>query len=136
MSIKNKLEKNVQPQLESGETLQAVFPAQGGINPWFVIFTGYLLFMWMAKYVIVAVTDKRIVVFKASPLATTKPKEVLGTYPRDTRFGPLSGIFGKIELGGTKYYVHKRFHKEVAAADAASAASEPAAASSAPVGQG
>jgi hypothetical protein len=125
MSIKSKLEKNVQPQLEPGETLQAVFPAQGGINPWLMIFTGYLLFIWLAKYVIVAVTDKRILVFKASPLATTKPKELLGTFPRDTRFGKVSGIFGKIELGGTKYYVHKRFHKEVEAADAASTTAAP-----------
>ena len=126
MAIKDKLEKNVQPHLEPGETLQAVFPAQGGINPWLIVFTGYLIFMWLAKYVIVAVTDRRILVFKASPLATTKPKELLGTFPRETRFGAVSGIFGKIELGGTKYYVHKRFHKEVEAADAASSTTEPA----------
>lgn len=124
--MNKKLEKNVQPQLEPGETLQAVFPAQGGINPWMLAFTGYLIFMWLAKYVIVAVTDKRIVVFKASPLATTKPKEVLATFPRDTNLGSVSGIWGKIELGGTKYYVHKRFHKEVEAANAAPATAAPA----------
>jgi hypothetical protein len=50
---------------------------------------------------------------------------LLGTFPRDTRFGKVSGIFGKIELGGTKYYVHKRFHKEVEAADAASTTAAP-----------
>ena len=124
--MNKKLEKNVQPHLEPGETLQAVFPAQGGINPWMLAFTGYLIFMWLAKYVIIAVTDKRIVVFKASPLATTKPKEVLATFPRDTRLGSVSGIWGKIELGGTKYYVHKRFHKEVEAANAAPATAAPA----------
>ncbi len=125
MGIRNKLEKNVQPHVEPGETLQAAFPAQGGLNPWLIVFTGYLIFMWLAKYVIVAVTDRRILVFKASPLATTKPKELLGTFPRETRFGPVSGIFGKIELGGTKYYVHRRFHKEVEAADAAPATAAP-----------
>jgi hypothetical protein len=93
-----------------------------------IIFTGYLIFMWLAKYVIVAVTDRRILVFKASPLATTKPKELLGTFPRETSFGSVSGIFGKIELGGTRYYVHRRFHKEVETADAAPAATEPASA--------
>lgn len=126
MGIRNKLEKNVQPHLEPGETLQAAFPAQGGINPWLIVFTGYLIFMWLAKYVIVAVTDRRILVFKASPLATTKPKELLGTFPRETLFGPVSGIFGKIELGGTRYYVHRRFHKEVEAADAAPSTAAPA----------
>jgi hypothetical protein len=93
-----------------------------------IIFTGYLIFMWLAKYVIVAVTDRRILVFKTSPLATTKPKELLGTFPRETSFGSVSGIFGKIELGGTRYYVHRRFHKGVEAADAAPAATEPASA--------
>lgn len=128
MGIRKKLEKNVQPHLEPGETLQAVFPAQGGLNPWLIIFTGYLLFMWLAKYAIVAVTDRRILLFKASPLATTKPKELLGAFPRETRFGPVSGVFGKIELGGTRYYVHRRFHKEVEAADAAPATTTPASA--------
>jgi hypothetical protein len=28
-------------------------------------------------------------------------------------------VFGKIELGGTRYYVHKRFRKDLKAADAA-----------------
>lgn len=126
MGIRKKLEKNVQPHLEPGESLQAVFPAQGGLNPWLIVLTGYLIFMWLAKYVIVAVTDRRILVFKASPLATTKPKELLGTFPRETRFGAVSGIFGKIELGGTRYYVHRRFHKEVESADAASTAAVPA----------
>lgn len=126
MGIRKKVSKNVEPHLEPGETLQAAFLAQGGINPWWVILTGYLLFFWLAKYVIVAVTDRRILLFKASALATTKPKELLGTFPRETRFGPISGVWGKIELGGTRYYVHRRFHKEVEAADAAPATAAPA----------
>jgi hypothetical protein len=128
MGIRTKLENNVQPQLEPGETLRAVFPAQGGPNPWLLAFSGYLIFMWLAKYVIIAVTDKRIVVFKASALGTTKPKEVLATFPRDTRLGPVSGIWGKLELGGTRYYVHKRYQKDIEAANAAPAAAAPASA--------
>jgi hypothetical protein len=84
--------------------------------------------MWLGKYAIIAVTDRRILVFKASPLATTRPKELLGTFPRETRFGPTSGVFGKIDLGGTRYYVHKRFRKDLEAADAAAATSAPASA--------
>jgi len=122
MAIRDKISKNVRPHLEQGETLQAAFPAQGGINPWWVVLTGYLLFFWLAKYVIVGVTDRRILLFKASPLATTKPKELLGTFGRETRLGPVSGLWGKIELGGKRYYVHRRFHKDVEAADAATAA--------------
>ena len=119
MAIRDKISKNVQPHLEPGETLQACFPAQAGINPYLAILTGYLLLL-LAKYVVVAVTDRRIALFKASALATTKPKELLGSFPRETRLGPVSGLWGKIELGGTRYYVHRRLHKDVEAADAAS----------------
>jgi hypothetical protein len=119
MAIRDKISQNVRPHLEPGENLQVAFPVQGGVNPWWVILSGYLLLMWLANYVIVAVTDRRILLFKASPLATTKPKELLGTFPRNAPLGPVSGIWGKIELGGTRYYVHRRFHKDVEAAGAA-----------------
>lgn len=122
VAIRDKISKNVQPHLEPGETLQAAFPAQGGAHPYLLILTGYVLFFWLAKYVIVAVTDRRIALFKASALATTKPKELIGSFPRETRFGPVSGVWAKIELGGTRYYVHRRFHKDVEAADAAAGA--------------
>jgi hypothetical protein len=65
-------------------------------------------------------------VLKASSLATTKPKELVGSFPRETRLGHVSGLWGKIELGGTRYYVHRRFHRDVAAADAAPGAAAPA----------
>lgn len=128
MAIRDKVSKNVQSQLEPGETLQAAFPAQGGVSPYLLMLTGYLLFFWLAKYVLVAVTDRRIALFRASALATTKPKELLGSFPRETRLGPVSGLWGKIELGGTRYYVHRRFHRDVEAADAhPGAAAAPAA---------
>jgi hypothetical protein len=119
MAIRDKIHKNVQPYLEPGETIQAAFPATGGLSPWLVIIT--YLFFFLMKYVIVVATDRRILLLKASAMGTTKPKEVLGTFPRETRLGPVSGIYAKINLGGTQYYVHRRFHGEVNAADAASA---------------
>jgi hypothetical protein len=126
VAIRDKISRNVQPHLEPGETLQGAFPAQGGVNPYLAMLTGYLIFLFLAKYVIVAVTDRRIAVFKASSLATAKPKELVGSFPRETRLGPVSGLWGKVELGGTRYYVHRRFHKDVVAADSAPAAAAPA----------
>lgn len=117
-SSTDKLARNVQPQLEEGETLQAVFPAQGGTSPNVLLLSGYVLAFWLAKYVVVAVTDRRIAVFEASPTATKKPKAPVGSFPRGTRLGPVSGTWGKIELGGTRYYVHRRFHDEVETANA------------------
>jgi hypothetical protein len=125
MAIRDKTSKHLQPHLEQGEVLQAAFPAQGGASPNLLVLTGYLLSFWLAKYVVVAVTDRRIAVFKASPLATTKAKELLGSFPRETRLGPVSGLWGKIELGGTRYYVHRRFIADVQAADAPTAAAVP-----------
>ncbi len=117
MAIRDKLQRNVQPHLEPGESLQAAFPAQSGPNPYFLFLT-YLVFFWI-RYAVVAVTDRRILVYKAGAFSTTKPKTLLGTFPRETRLGPLSGLWGKVELGGTRYYVHRRFHKDVVSADAA-----------------
>ncbi len=119
MAIRDKLVKSVQPYLEPGETVQAAFPATAGPHPYLFVLTGYLLAAIWAKYVIIAVTDRRILVLKASMLATPKPKELLGTFPRETQLGPVSGTYAKIHLGGTPYYVHRRFHGDVKSADAA-----------------
>ena|SRR5713226_396461 len=121
MAIRDKLVRNAQPYLEPGETVQAAFPATGGANPYLLFLTGFLLFFWM-KWVIVAVTDRRILLLKASMLATTKPKELLGAFPRDTQLGPVSGIYGKIHLGGVRYFVHRRFHGDIKAVNAAAPA--------------
>lgn len=123
MAIRDKIKQNAQPYLEPGETIQAAFPATSGISPYLLAIT-YLLF-FLVKNVVIVVTDRRILVLKASAMSATKPKEVLGTFPRETKLGPVSGIYAKINLGGTQYYVHRRFHDDVKAADAA-AASAPA----------
>lgn len=118
MAVRDKISKHVQPHLEEGEVLQEAFLAQGGISPNLLVLTGYLLAFWLAKYVVVVVTDRRIAVFKAGPLATSKAKELLGSFPRETRLGPVSGLWGKIEIGGTRYWVHRRFHADVQAVNA------------------
>ena len=122
MAIRDKLAKGVQPHLEPGETLQSAFPAQSGPSPWLMVLMGVIPYMLIAKYVVIAVTDRRIAVFKASALAPAKPKELLASYPRETRLNRTGGTWGKIELGGTRYWVHRRFKNDAAAADAAGGA--------------
>jgi hypothetical protein len=39
--------------------------------------------------------------------------------PRATRFGAVSGLWGSFSIGGVQYWVHRRFQKDVQAADAA-----------------
>ena len=115
MALRDKLREKIEPQLEPGETLQQVFVAQTGPNPYW-LFATYLCFFWI-KYWVFAVTDRRILVFHAS--SAFHIKDLSGTLPRETKFGPLSGLWARVEVDGTRYWVNKRFQKDVEAADAA-----------------
>ena len=120
MALRDKLRDRVQPLLEPGEQVQEVFLAQTGPSPWFAILT-YLIFFAVKRRIVVA-TDRAIVIIKAGALSGTSAKEVIGRLPRSTRIGPLSGIWAKTKLGPDKVHIHKRFHGDVARADAAAGA--------------
>jgi hypothetical protein len=47
--------------------------------------------------------------------------EVLREYPRAVRIGPASGVWYRCESFDEVLYIARRFHKDVADADAASA---------------
>jgi hypothetical protein len=117
-ALRDKLAERVQPHLEPGEQLRQVFQAQTGPSPYWVVLT-YLTMFWN-RYVVVAVTDRSIVTFRASALkpAALKSPPQAERHDRRRTFGPVKGIWGKFELDGRRYWVHKRFHKDVAAADA------------------
>jgi hypothetical protein len=118
MALRDNLRKRTEPLLEPGEQIQAIFPAQSGISPYYFLLTWLLAFL--SKYVVVAATDRRILVAKASAWRPTFPKEILATYPRETRLGVSGGgIWSRFELGGTRYWVHRRFRKDAAGIDTA-----------------
>jgi hypothetical protein len=117
MNIRNKFRKKIEPRLEPGETLQQVFLAQTGPNPYWLFLT-YLVF-FRIRYWAFAVTDRRILVFRTGFWKPSDVKDLMATFPRETRFGPVSGLWSRIEMGGTRYWVHKRFQKDVEEADAA-----------------
>jgi hypothetical protein len=119
MALREKLASRAQPFLESGEQVQQIFPAQVGPNPWMIPAIGPIIVMLISKIRVIAVTDRAVVVFNSSKL-TPKPTGVVQRLPRQTRLGPIEGkIWGKITIGGERTWVHKRFHKDVQAADAA-----------------
>jgi hypothetical protein len=107
------------PFLPSGSEIQHVFICQTA--PSFVLFViTYLtgLTMFWIKYRCVAVTQDGIYVLQSSKLSGgAKPKQLVGTLPRHTRLGPVSGRWGQINLLGERCRVHKRFHDGIAAAD-------------------
>ena len=116
MALRDKLKERSQPLLEPGEDIKHVFLAQAGPTPW--LFALSWLFAFLMKYRVVAVTDRNVVLLESSAWKPAAPKQVVARLPRETRFGTLNGVWAKIDLAGDRYYVHKRFHKDVQAADA------------------
>jgi hypothetical protein len=118
MALREKLAARVGPHLEPGEQLRQVFLAQTGPSPYWVVLT-YLTMLWN-RYLIVAVTDRAIVTFRASafrPSFVRQPPEIQRLDRRRT-LGPLKGLWGKTELDGKRFWVHRRFHSDVNQADA------------------
>jgi hypothetical protein len=116
MAYRDKLTARVQPFLEPGEQVRWVFPAAGGISPWMMALAGGLLYTILSKPRVVVVTDRGIVLLRASKL-TNRPKAFEARGPQ-VQLGPVKGLWAPIHLGD-KLYVHKRFQKDVQAADAA-----------------
>jgi hypothetical protein len=110
----------VQPLLEPGEQVQAVFITQTGPSPYWVLVTT-LIFFAVKRRIIVA-TDRAIVIVRAGAMSGTSAKEVMARLPRGTRLGPASGMWAKISVNGEQQWVHKRFHGDIARADAAAGA--------------
>ncbi|SLM02717.1 MULTISPECIES: hypothetical protein [unclassified Actinoplanes] len=107
------------PFLPSDSEIRQVFIYQTAAN--FLIFvliylTGLAIF-W-AKYRCVAVTQDAIYVLESSKVSGGgKPQRLIGTLPRRTQLGPMSGRWSQMKLLGEQCWVHKRFHDQVAAAD-------------------
>ncbi len=117
MALRDKLAERVQPYLEPGEQVQQVFMGQTGPSPLFSLIS-YWIVLIAGKYYIFAVTDRAILVVRASKMMPAKPKELEARLPRATQIGPVSGLWGKTTALGQRIWVNKRFHKDIDAADA------------------
>lgn len=117
MALRDKLHARIQPMLEPGETIQNVWMMQSGMSPYFMGGLGAILFIILNKYYVVAATDQNVVLLKANKLIPSKPKALLERLPRSTRFDISGRLWGKANVGGTNYYVNRRFFKDVEAAN-------------------
>jgi hypothetical protein len=104
--------------LQPGEPIQAVIGAQTA-SPYLAALTGVLVFLGLNKYRIIAVTPGRIVVLDAGKVSMKKARGVVTELPRSTRLGPGTGVWHRIPAGGETLRVHRRFFKDLDAADAA-----------------
>jgi hypothetical protein len=116
LAIRDKLQANAAHLLQPGETVQAVFCAQT-TSQYFALISFWIIILTNA-YRVVVVTDRRILVCGSGRFRVTPVKDVVRELPRSTRIGPPSGLWWRSETLGQKLYVHKRFHKDVNAADA------------------
>lgn len=119
MALRYKLAERAQPFLQPGEEVRHAFMGQTGPSPYLVM-VSYLILLFSGKYYVFAITDQRILVLRASKwrpskLKSDNPEAVL---PRATQIGPMSGLWGQTRALGQRVWVHKRFHKDIAAADA------------------
>jgi len=119
MALREKLVERASRFLEPGEQVQAIFLAQSGPSPYWVLLS-YWITLYGDNYVVIAVTDPAVVVLRAGRFTPSMPKSVLLRGSRDVIFGPQSGLWGQIRLD-KRYWVNRRFHRDLVAADAAPA---------------
>lgn len=116
MAIRDKMQEKAAHLLREGEAVQAIFGAQTTSQYW--VFLSFWIIIAQNAYRVVVVTDQRILVCRSGRFRMTTVSSVVAELPRATTIGPASGLWWRCETLGQRLYVHKRFHKDVAAADA------------------
>jgi hypothetical protein len=117
MALRDKLAERAAPYLEPGEQIRAVFLGQSGPSPYWVL-VSYWIVILTAGYATIAVTDRAVLVLRNGRLSGTQPKSLTGRFPL-VPLGEASGLWGEVHIGGVRYWVNRRFHKDVQAANAA-----------------
>ncbi len=118
MALRDSMLSSATPYLRPGEPVQAIFGAQTA-SQWLAAITGIFVFLGFNHYRIVAVTPARIVVLDAGKVSMKKARGVVTELPRSTQLGPASGLWHRIPAGQETLRVHRRFDKELKAADSA-----------------
>jgi len=121
MALRDAMVSSSEQYLHPGETVEAVFGAQTTSQYLFGL-TGAIGFIILNKYRIVVVTPQRILVLDSGKFGMKKARGVVTELPRSTRLGPTKGVWHVIPANGEKLRVHRRFFKDVQAADAATPA--------------
>jgi hypothetical protein len=116
MALRDKLAARAQPYLMPGEQVRQVFMGQSGASPALLFLSG--LFAFLFKYRVFVVTDRAIIVLKSGPWTPAKPKELIGRLPREIWLGTSGAIWHSTQLGPELTYIHRRFFKDLQAADA------------------
>jgi hypothetical protein len=120
MATPRDLAERSAPLLPPGSQVRQAFICQTAPNFafFFINWISGLTMFWI-RYRCVAITQDAIYVLEGSKLSGgAQPKSIVGTLPRHTQLGPVSGRWGQLYLLGERHWVKKRFHAEIASADA------------------
>jgi hypothetical protein len=121
MALRDTMRSTAAEFLRPGEPIQAVIGAQTA-SQWLAALTGVFVFLGLNRYRIIAVTPTRIVVLDAGRTSMKKARGVVTELPRSTRLGPGTGMWHRIPAGNETLRVHRRFFKDLDAADSVTAA--------------
>ena len=116
MALRDSMRDSAAQYLRPGEPLQAVIGAQTA-SPLLAGLTGVFVFMGLNRYRILAVTPARIVVLDAGKTSMKRARGVVTELPRSTRLGPGTGMWHQVPAGSETLRVHRRFFKDLEAAD-------------------
>ncbi|HCB34586.1 MAG TPA: hypothetical protein DEP69_05415, partial [Acidimicrobiaceae bacterium] len=131
--------------LEPDETARWVMPATGGLHPLTMLVLGLsavggilltetlpwvqvflisavvflaVAMLSMTRYRMIVVNEIEVVLLRTRALRTGTPVERLGRFDRTAPFGVRGSMWGQIVVGSEKLWVHRRFHRDLDAADA------------------
>jgi hypothetical protein len=116
VALRDSMRESAAQYLRPGEPIQAVIGAQTA-SQWLAALTGFLVFLGLNRYRILAVTPARIVVLDAGKTSMKTARGVVTELPRSTRLGPGTGMWHQIPAGEENLRVHRRFFKDLEAAD-------------------
>jgi hypothetical protein len=117
VALRDSMRASAAQYLRPDETVEAVFGAQTA-SQWLAALTGVLVFLGLNRYRIVVVTPQRILILDGGRVSMKKARGVVTELPRSTLLGPGSGLWHVIPAGNEKLRVHRRFFKDIQAADA------------------
>lgn len=119
MALRDKMARSATPYLHQGEPIENVIGAQTA-SQWVAVLGGALFFLGLNRYRMIVVTPARILLLDTGVWGMAKARSVVAEWPRSTRLGPTSGaLWHVIPVGDGKLRVHRRFFKDIEAADAA-----------------
>ena len=116
MALRDSMRESAAQYVQPGEPIQAVIGAQTA-SQWLAALTGIFVFLGLNRYRILAVTPSRIVVLDAGKSSMKTARGVVTELPRSTRLGPGTGVWHRVQVGRENLRIHRRFFKDIQAAD-------------------